>query len=207
MKLTVLIPIYNTRPDYLMEAVYSILHQDDGVAHEILLIDDGSDNPATLQCIEMLCSAHGRIKPVWMQQNGGTAAALNRGHELATTEYVAIMGSDDVSDTSRFRKQVEFIKENPHLDVIGTNLYGFYTDDIFRRSVFVSKHQQQPDTSKQWFINHGTAIYKVKSIVDAGGYNVLYKRGQDVELWNRMLRMGYAFGNLEEVLLGWRRYR
>ena len=207
MKLTVLIPIYNTRPDHLMEAVYSILHQHDSTVHDIILIDDCSDNKATIACIKTLCEHYPQIKAEWMDKNSGTSAALNRGHEMASTGYVAIMGSDDVSDLSRFRKQIAFIKENPEVDVIGTNLFGFYTDDIFRKRIFVTRHLQQPDTSKGWFMNHGTAIYKLKSVIDAGGYNILYNRGQDVELWNRMLGLGYNFGNVEEVLMGWRRYR
>lgn len=208
MKLTVLIPVYNTPPHHLLESVYSVLLQDDNVKHDIILIDDKSDRKDTKNSLAILENNNSNIKLLFLDKNGGTSIALNEGHKLVKTEYVAIMGSDDVSDLSRLRKQVDYLKANPNVDVLGTNLFMFYDNDIRRKSYGTTTHEENPNITKDWFINHGTVIYKQKVVEEMNGYNPAYKRGQDVELWKRIKNTGrYTFANITECLYGWRRYR
>lgn len=210
MKLTVLIPVYNTPANHLMEAVYSILKQDDGIKHDIVLINDASYEFETVTTLSHLSNMFNNIKVLTLPENSGTAHALNEGHKLVTTEYVAIMGSDDVSDITRFRKQTDFLTKNPDVDILGTNLFAFYDNDIFRKKAFTTSHiAENPDKNngnKNWFINHGTVIYKNSAVLEVGGYDVTKRRGQDVDLWMRMKNTGkYKFANIPEILYGWRR--
>ena len=208
MKLTVLIPIYNTLPEQLFEAVMSIYRQDDGIEHDILLIDDCSDSTETKQAIHALNNLSKRINVVNTYENVGTSGALNLGHNLVNTDYVAIMGSDDVSHHSRFRKQIEYLKNHPKTDVLGTNLFSYFSDDIKRTPAFTSSHKEVPDTSKgSWVVNHGTVIYRNSAVHKAGLYNLTYRRAQDVELWGRMIKQGFIFRNITEVLYAWRKKR
>lgn len=208
MKLTVLIPIYNTPAEQLIEAVMSVYKQDDGIEHEILLIDDCSELTETKAGIRFLNNFSNRINCVTTEGNQGTSVALNYGHNIANTEFIAIMGSDDISHVSRFRKQIEYLKANPETDVLGTNLFSFFNDDIKRTPAFTSNHPAIPDPAKgKWLVNHGTVIYRNKAVLDTGGYNPAYRRGQDIELWGRMAKNGYQFRNITEVLYAWRKRR
>lgn len=204
MKLTVLIPVFNTKSHQLLESVYCIMNQDDGIKHDVIIIDDGSTSTDTLQSL-MLISQIYDVKIIYLPKNSGTSIALNEGHSHVKTEYVAIMGSDDVCSLSRFRLQTAYLAENKDVDVLGTNLFSFKDNDIQRKSIFTSRHEEIPDTSKSWVVNHGTVIYRNSAVLEIGGYDVNFKRGQDVNLWKRMIEAGYVFRNLPQVLYGWRR--
>lgn len=47
---------------------------------------------------------------------------MNYGLEIAKYDYVAIMNQDDICDLARFENQIRFLKENPEIDVLGTNM-------------------------------------------------------------------------------------
>lgn len=206
MKLTCIIPVYNTRPDHLIECVYSILKQDDGIDHDIIIVDDGSENHETLMALKFLLSISRRIKLITLSVNSGTAVALNKGHEHCETEFIAIMGSQDVSDLSRFRVQREYLMLNTEVDVIGTNLFSYMEKDITRKSIFTSSHREKPPTNAgNWVVNHGTVVYRKSAVDSVGGYNGAYRRAQDVELWGRMMAAGFKFANITQVLYAWRK--
>jgi glycosyltransferase involved in cell wall biosynthesis len=203
---TVLIPVYNTDPAHLYEAVRSVLKQTIDQKYKIVIVDDGSTQTSTIVAINALRSSDIVIRR--LDENGGTSAALNHGHEAIDSEYIALMGSDDVSHPDRFKHQVNFLSLHPDVDVLGTDLFSFRDGDIFRKRTFMSDHPERPtlkNTKGGWLVNHGTVMYKNKAVKDVGGYDPKFKRGQDVELWKRMAAKEKQFANLKPLLYGWRR--
>src|ERR1700761_2428511 len=86
---TVVIPVFN-RADVLGRALQSVLAQR-FQDFEIVVVDDGSsDDPGAV--IDAIGDA--RIRYV-RQQNGGGAAARNRGFDEARGRFVALLDSDD----------------------------------------------------------------------------------------------------------------
>lgn len=206
--LTVLIPVYNTRPAPLLECFHSLIAAQKNRVFDINIIDDGSTHPETLEVLKMIVN-HPYVR-LLNKENGGTASALNLGHQYVKTEWVAIIGSDDICHPEKFDRQLAYIEKNPDIDVLGTNLFTFWDDDIFRKSIYTSQHYEIPaprDSNPNWFVNHGTVIYKQASVEKVGFYNEKYGRGQDVELWSRMKAANMKFRNLTEVLYGYRRFR
>lgn len=207
MNLTILLPVHNVQPHALFEAVHCLLVQDDQLDHPIILINDGCTEIGTLSMLGYLREYSKRITVI-DQAHGGTSSALNAGHRRAETEYVALMG-DDVCDRSRLRLQCDYLRQHPQTDVLGCNLYGFYDEDIMRKSIFVTQHKEVPTgyrDERRWVVNHGTVVYRQSAVMDAGGYQK-QGRAQDVELWGRMLDKGYVFRNLTQILYGWRRFQ
>lgn len=49
-------------------------------------------------------------------------------------------------------------------------------------------------------VAHATVMAKIASFRDVGGYDSRFRRGQDYDLWLRMLNRGYEFHNLERAL-------
>lgn len=211
--LSVLIPVYNTRPAALLEAVFSMTNQTIDKDVKILLVDDGStsnDTRSMLLFLETNKNLYKEVAVHYMDKNGGTSAVMNKGHELLDSEYIAVMGSDDVSDSNRLLLQMKYLEANKNIDVLGTNLFSFYDDDIRRTPVFTSNHKARPtlaDSAYGWLVNHGTVVYKNQSVKDVGGYDIGYRRAQDVNLWKRMAEKGKTFANIPEVLYAWRRFR
>lgn len=208
LRLTTLIPVYNTAPELLCEAVFSMLNQDIQEEHKIILCDDGSDSPKTVAMMQWLVKNFDVSILTVTHKN--TATALNAGHEWVTTPFVAVMGSDDISHPSRLRLQMEHLDQHKEIDVLGANLGAFWNDDIFRLETFNTKHQYIPAPRQPnpfWYVNHGTVIYKQDAVVKVGGYDESIGRGQDINLFVRMKKEGAVIRNLQQKLLFWRRYR
>ena len=115
-KISVIMSIYNTRREYIIRAVDSILKQtfDD---FEFIIVNDGSEDfvRETIQTF-----SDKRIKYLENGKNIGLVRSLNRALELSSGEYIARMDSDDISLPQRFERQVEYMDKNPHVGVLGT---------------------------------------------------------------------------------------
>lgn len=210
---SVLIPVYNTKPDELLEAVFSVINQKINQHYKIVIVDDGSDCMDTIGVLEYLKKAGKRgfceVVVHTLEHNQGTSKALNYGHSIISSEYVAIMGSDDISHPERFAMQTQFLRGR-NIDVLGTQLFSFYRDDMTRKPLFTSSHPLHPtltNTKDGWMVNHGTVFYKNET-VKRFNYNPEIGRAQDIDLWKRMGKdPNVKFVNLQQTLYAWRRTR
>lgn len=84
--LSIIIPSYN-RPHFLPRAVKSALQQTIEEV-EVIVVDDGSDEPVTL-------AEHPRLKVIRLSQNSGNAVARNVGLKAAKGQYVTYLDDDD----------------------------------------------------------------------------------------------------------------
>lgn len=91
--LAVVVPIYNVE-DYLLECLESIRQQTIFPNLEIILIDDGSTDSSgeiaeSFSSLYPNCIYHRKI-------NGGLGAARNTGMDLANSEFITFIDSDDI---------------------------------------------------------------------------------------------------------------
>lgn len=91
MKVTVLMPIYNAER-FLHESIASLLAQTSN-DWKLICIDDGSTD-SSKAIVEEYYKKDSRIK-LLCQENAGPAVARARAIEIADTEYVSILDSDD----------------------------------------------------------------------------------------------------------------
>lgn len=118
-KVSVVIPVYNTKETYFREAVESILAQTYG-DFELLLIDNGSE-PYIKAIVDSY--SDNRIHYHRIEKNMRSAYARNVGIELAKGEYIAFMDSDDLSYPTRLEAQVECLDKHPEVGCLGTNVH------------------------------------------------------------------------------------
>ncbi|MCY3864790.1 MAG: glycosyltransferase family 2 protein, partial [Chloroflexi bacterium] len=114
---SVVMPVYN-REIFVAEAIESILEQTFS-DFEFVIVDDGSQDRSP-EIIRQYERRDDRIRFLAFKQNKGKAAAKNFGIEAAQGQYIAGMDSDDVSLPQRLEKQVEFLRANPDIGVVGT---------------------------------------------------------------------------------------
>lgn len=113
--ISVLMPVYNTKEEYLRTSIESILNQT-FTDFEFIIVNDGSTNNAE----EVILSyKDNRIKYV-KQENQGIVGALNNAWSKASGKYIARMDSDDIAYPERFAKQVNFLEENPEYSLVGS---------------------------------------------------------------------------------------
>lgn len=200
-KISVLMPVYNTKAAYLKAAIESILNQTFS-DFEFIIINDGSENNAE----EVILSyTDKRIKYIKNKENIGLIKTLNKGLLYSKGEYIARMDSDDIALPERFKKQVEFMNENLNVGVCGTWLKTF-GDDLNTR---IKKY---PSTSEEIKLEmlfscpiaHPTAFIRKNLFVK---YNLFYSEdyvhAEDYELWSRANKY-FNFANIPESLVQYR---
>lgn len=91
-KISAVVPVYNVEK-YLRPCIESGLAQ---TLHdiEIICIDDGSTDSCP-QILDEYAAQDPRVKVIH-KENGGYGVAMNRGLEMATGEYFAVLESDDI---------------------------------------------------------------------------------------------------------------
>ena len=114
-RVTLGIATYN-RDTYLGAAIDSCLAQE-GVDFEVLVVLDGTTNPATDQVLSRY-SADPRVRVVRHPENFGIAAAYNTFVQEGRGELIAMLGDDDLSLPDRLRRQVAIFDAFPDTGVV-----------------------------------------------------------------------------------------
>ena len=135
--LTVLMPVYNAE-EFLAESIGSVLKQT-YYNFELLILDDTStDN--SLKIIKDYAKEDKRIKVLVNNENQKTAKSRNILLKKATTEFIAWMDADDISLPHWLQTQMDFLKQNPNIDVVSCHLQFFGGREfIFKRHLLDSQ--------------------------------------------------------------------
>lgn len=114
-RVSVVIPSYN-HERYIEDAVESVL-KCDYKDLELIVIDDGSrdGSPELLRTFEK-----DRRFRLYLQENQGAHAALNRGLELSRGEILFILNSDDVYFHERISRLTALFDDNPELLMVAS---------------------------------------------------------------------------------------
>ena len=120
-KISVLMPTYNVEP-YVEEAVLSILNQSYENIELIIVDDCSSDN--TYKILNKLSKIDNRIKLFRNDKNKKICFTLNEALKYSTGKYIARMDGDDVCEYDRLEKQINYLKKNPDIDLVGSSIIG-----------------------------------------------------------------------------------
>lgn len=203
-KLSVLLPVYNTRSDWLTVAVESVLNQTYR-EFELLLLNDGSTNPDTLATLVAFEKADDRVRLIHNPENMGLPKTLNRGLTLARYDWIARMDGDDISEPQRFEKQVAFLKAHPDITLLGTNMRSF--GEIETLSCYPEHHNEIASSMLDYCaICHPSVIFRKDLILASGGYPVDFPNAEDYALWLKLIlhHPEVRFANMPDVLLQYR---
>lgn len=114
-RVSILMPVYNTRPEHLREAMDSMLAQT-FTDFEFLILNDCSTDP---QVEEVVKSYHDpRIVYAVNERNLGISGSRNRLLDMAQGKYLAVMDHDDISLPERLEKEVAFLDEHPDVGLV-----------------------------------------------------------------------------------------
>lgn len=117
-KISVIMPVYNSEK-FLDESISSILNQS-FKDFELIIINDKSTD-FSLKIIKKYMRKDKRIKLVNNEKNLGTVRSRNIGLKNAEGKYVAILDSDDISNSERLRLQYSYLEKNPHIFLVGSS--------------------------------------------------------------------------------------
>lgn len=197
MKVSVISTVYNGEA-FLDKALPSILNQTH-VDFDYIIIDDGSTDK-TYEKLKEFEQLDSRIK-VFSFGRLGRANALNKAVSLCSTEIIFQQDFDDVSESIRIERQLNYMLENENVGVCGAF---YYIDDTNRHEKYIRMFpQEHPDLVRMFSkcvpIAHTVACFRKKAWKDAGGYPVRDDI-EDLELWIKMCEKGWKVATVGEVL-------
>ena len=198
---SVLLPVHNGGR-FLAEALDSVLGQTLADL-EVIAVENGSTDDS-LALLLQRASADERVRVI---EAGpiGLVAALNLAIDAADGRYLARMDADDVADPRRLERQVEHLRANPHIAVLGTA-----HDYVDASGVGVGSRRfvTAPDLVASSFY-FGNPLAHPTVTIDrhrAGklAYPADWPDAEDLALWLTLSRSGHQLANLGEVLVHYR---
>jgi GT2 family glycosyltransferase len=178
-----LVPVYNTDPTHLDTLLRSFLAQPPGLS-ELILSDDGSSSPRTLEWLE----AHGKtpgLKVVLGERNQGIAAATNRALQQAVAQWISLADHDDALSQGAVAEIARALEARPEAEFL-------YTDEVIAEGRlkpigYMLKPAYDPVLlSGVNYINH-LSVYRRDRLVAIGGFREGFQGSQDYDLLLRYL--------------------
>lgn len=198
-KISILMGIYNCAST-LNEAIDSIINQT-YTNWEFIICDDGStDNSYSIA--KTYEKGDSRFKVIKNKENKGLNATLNRCLKMASGEYIARMDGDDVSDPTRFQKEVEILNSYPEYAIVSTHMTTFDEGGDWGCIKTLEKPQINDFPTHVPMFCHAPCMIRKSAFIDVEGYTEEKKllRVEDYHLWYKFYAKGYKGYNIQEPL-------
>lgn len=194
---TVIIPCYNDG-QYIMEAVNSILNQT-LQADKIIIVDDGSD-AETKKVLKTIY--HPNVQIVH-QENKGVCKARNRGINMAATDYILTLDSDDYFEPTFIEKAVVILNNNSTIGIVGSFVKVLNYDKM-------EPEIRKPlgGIAKNFLVKNNamaSLMLRKQCWIEVSGYDEKMVNGyEDWEFWIAVLRNNWEMYIIPEVLFNYR---
>lgn len=172
---------------------------------ELILVINGADVISIKEEVmswDISCDSRVRIYETEIRH---LSFSLSLGLHHANGKYIARMDGDDIAYPQRLQMQVEFMKNNPGISVLGT---AFEVIDLLGNPISVVRNPMADNEIRQAMIFknpicHPTVMIERSAVEAAGGY-LGGNYSEDYDLWIRLSQYPeIKFANLSEVCLGY----
>ena len=144
-----------------------------------------------------------KFRTIYLKKNLGHGEARRRSLAESRNALVALMDADDISIENRFEKELQVFIEKPFLSVVGGQIAEFVdtpSNVTGIREVPCSHIDIANYIKKRCPMNQVSVMLKKEDVEASGGYLDWYCE-EDYYLWLRMVRQGYKFENIPEVVV------
>lgn len=114
--ISVVMPVYNTKPQWLSEAIESV-HKQIYPYWELCIADGGSEKQTT-DCLSHWQKLDKRIKVVFLEENKGIAGNSIEAFALARGDYIIMLDHDDCLSSDALMELALCINKNRNVDFI-----------------------------------------------------------------------------------------
>ena len=192
---SVIVPCYN-HGEYLKDAVASVAESTLSNV-ELVIVDDGSTDSATLEVLTELEASGYRIL---RQRNAGLSAARNAGVRATHGPFICCLDSDDVVDTTYLEKASWLLDRHPEIGFVTSFLENF---DL---NTFQWRPGRIHDLSAWWAENQApyASVFRRSAWETVGGYDESLKGYEDWDFWLGALEQGFRPYQIPEPLIRYR---
>lgn len=210
-RIAVILPVYKKDTvEYLSKAIESVLLQTYADFHIYLGVDGpvGDDINNYLKLI----NGQSGITIVRFDENRGLACVLNDLLDICFTEdydFIARMDADDISEKSRFEKQINYLDDHPEIDVVGGAIEEIDENGNPRGKIII--YPATNEDCRLFFAKrnphaHPAVIFRKSFFDKLNGkkYRPEYRQNQDTMLWFDGMMAGTQHANITDVVLKFR---
>ncbi len=192
---TVVIPYYN-RADTIDDTLNSLQKQT-YQNFEVILVDDGSTDPDSIQKLKEIQYHKQKIKII-RQENQGVAAARNYGIRNALGKYIICLDSDDLLEPTYIEKSILILETDPEISLTYTHQQMFgIINELYKKSPYDALHLNRDNMVIT------AAVFRMDAWHNSGGYksDIGY---EDWEFWLSLSENGHWGRLLPEPLFKYR---
>lgn len=195
-RISVLLPCFN-QGAFLDAAVDSVLAQT-VQDFEIIIVDDGSDEPATVERLAAYARPRTRVLRT---PNRGLPAARNAAAAVASGQVFCALDADDRLAPAWFEKGLAYLDAHPDVSFVSHWLETF-GDEQWR---WAPERCDLPALLARNTVN-GAALVRRAAFEAVHGYDESMRQGcEDWDFWLRLVEAGRAGAIVPEVLFFYRR--
>lgn len=207
--ISVIMPVRNAGI-HLVEAVVSILNQEN-VSLELILVDDHSTDNAVDNLPENLIK-DSRLKLI-VASGHGVVAAMAEGYVEAKGNYIARMDADDVSLPHRLYEQLKYLQKNSEIGICGAQIKIISDSKVEQGFILYEEWLNNlclpEDIEREMFIEspvpNPTAFFRREIYELLNGYGDP-EWAEDYDMWLRAQSIGIKIGKPKGILLHWREH-
>lgn len=193
---------YKEKPERLRYAIDSIINQT-LLPNEFVIVEDGKLTGKLEKILEEYKEKYNWIKIIKLPQNLGLGLALREGVKACNYNYIARMDSDDYSRPYRFEKQINYLKNNPDLDLLGGNIAEY--DENMENVLSIRKVPTGLKKIKKFAktrnpFNHVSVIFSKKAVLECNNYESMLFF-EDYYLWGKLISSNCNVNNIDEILV------
>jgi hypothetical protein len=214
---SILVPLYQTNHEYLLDLLESVMYQ--SYQNWELCLADGSPRSIREDC-EKAASLHDgkvntietrvteifqdpRVKYRHLEKNLGISGNTNQALELVTGEYVVMVDHDDLLNLDALLLAEEWLERKPDTDFLYSD-----SDLTDQDHLYDYNPLYKPDWSMEMlysanYITH-LSVIRTSLLRELGGFREEYDGAQD---WDLFLRIGEQTNRIEHIpgiLYHWR---
>lgn len=200
--ISILTPVYNVDPQWLIKCVASVLNQFYG-NWQLCLVDDGSTNKETLETLKKIERVDSRIKVEYMKKNGGISAATNVALSIASGEFCALLDNDDELTPDALYEIVKLLNKNKEADFIYSDEDKLDIDG--KRSDPFFKPDWSPELFRSYSYTCHITVFRKSIMEEVGGFKDKFSGAQDYDISLRISEKTKNIFHIPKILYHWRK--
>jgi glycosyltransferase involved in cell wall biosynthesis len=201
--ISVVMPTYNTNPEWLVEAIESVRRQL-YFNWELCIADDASSDSQVRPILEGYAAEDSRIRLVLRKEHGHISAASNSALKLASGEFIAFLDHDDLLAEHALFWVVDALNRRPDAQLIYSDEDKIDTTGKRLEPYFKCQYNEELFYSHNMICHLG--VYRSKLLHELGGLREGFEGAQDYDLALRCIERidPWQIVHVPRVLYHWR---
>jgi GT2 family glycosyltransferase len=200
--ISVIVPLYKTPLNYLIEAVDSV-RQQIYERWELIVVDDHSEDPAISLLMQRLCHEEPRIKYKYKRTRGNIASALNDGLAECKGQWYLVLDHDDKLHPAALYWIARSVVSHPDIVYIYSDEDKIDKSGTFHYGPFFKPDWCPEYTLGMMYTCHLSA-FRTDLVSKLGGYRDEFTGAQDYDLMLRVTSHTDKIFHIPHVLYHWR---